>query len=185
MFGIKKLKRWILIHINFFRFNIRKWLFGFEISNLFLQRVDKFSMQFILKKNGAIIGKDCDVESGQIFHNCKDYSNLNIGDNCHIGKNCFFDLKDKIIIKDNVVISMQCTFITHLDLARSKLSQKYLKAKSSITICEDCYIGVKTIILKGVVLNKEVLVSANSTITESFGSNILIGGTPAKYIKKI
>lgn len=185
MFGFKKIKRLIIVQVNFFRFNIRKWFLGFESSNLFLQRVDKFSVQLILKKNGAIIGKDCDIESGQIFHNCKDYSNLSIGDNCHIGKNCFFDLKDKIIIKDNVVISMQCTFITHIDLANSKLSQKYLKKKSSITICEDCYIGVQTTVLKGVILEKEIFVAANSTISKSFKSNILIGGTPARYIRNI
>ncbi len=179
------MKRSILIQMNLFRFNIRKWFFGFEISNLFIQRVDKYSLLYILKNNGARIGKNCDIESGQIFHNCKDYSNLNIGDNCHIGKNCFFDLRDQIIIKNSVVISMQCTFITHIDLAKSNLSINYPSKSGPITIDNNCYIGVKSTILHGVEIKEGVYVGANITVIKNTESYELIGGTPAIFIKKI
>jgi maltose O-acetyltransferase len=185
MLGIKKMKRSILTQVNLFRFNIRKWIFGFEVSNLFIQRVDKYSILFILKNNGARIGKNCDIESGQIFHNCKDYSNLIIGDNCHIGKNCFFDLRDKVIIKNGVVISMQCTFITHIDLAKSNLSVNFPPKSGPIKIYDNCYIGVKSTILHGVEIKEGVFVGANSTVIRNTNANELIGGTPAMFIKKI
>lgn len=182
-FKLKRKFRLLIAYFNLFRFNIRKNILGFEFANLFLQRVDKISSQLILKKNGATIGENCDIESGQIFHNCKNFSNLFIGNNCHIGKNCFFDLKDKIIIRNNVVISMQCTFITHIDLSRSKLSIKYQKDHNPIIINNDCYIGVKTIILIGVELEKKVFVAANTLVVKSVKSNSLVAGSPAKFIK--
>ena len=80
---------------------------------------------------GARIGKNCNIQSGQVFHNCRDYSNIEIGDNCHIGKNCFFDLRNKIVVGKNVTISMQCTFLTHIDLSNSRLSNIYPKRCAS------------------------------------------------------
>ena len=113
--GLSRKTRKLFIWWTFFQFQWKKKVLGFDIANQFLPKVDKHSIQLILRKNGATIGKDCDIETGLIFHNCKNYSNLIIGDNCHIGKNCFFDLRDKLEIGDNVVISMQCTFLTHID----------------------------------------------------------------------
>ena len=121
-------------HINLIRFWLRKKLLGFDVANQFLQRVDKISMQLILKNNGAKIGENCDIETGLTFHNCKSYSNLIIGNNCHIGKNCFFDLRETIIISDNVVISMQCTFITHIDMSKSELSRIYPQKQKPVRI---------------------------------------------------
>ena len=115
-FGFLKKLRQINIYKNLTCFNICKYLLGFENANLYLRRIDKNSLKLILKKNGAKIGENCDIENGLIFHNCNDYSNLVIGDNCHIGKNCFFDLREKIELGNNVVISMQSTIITHIDL---------------------------------------------------------------------
>ncbi|MCE1201608.1 MAG: hypothetical protein LWX09_05870, partial [Bacteroidia bacterium] len=101
--GLTHLLRKLLITKNLLSFTLRKKLIGFDAAALFLQRVDKNSVIPILRKYGATIGKDCDIETGLIFHNCSDFSRLVIGNNCHIGKNCFFDLKASIILSDNVV----------------------------------------------------------------------------------
>jgi len=98
-FGTQKKLRLLNVYFNLFSFKVRRNLLGFDVANQFMQRVDKSSIQLILKRYGATIGKNCDIETGLIFHNCKDYSNLIIGNNCHIGKNCFFDLQDKVTIK--------------------------------------------------------------------------------------
>lgn len=183
--GIYEKIRNFYAYCNLFRFTIRKKLLGFDVANQFLQRVDKVSMQLILEKNGATIGKDCDIETGLIFHNCKDYSNLIIGDNCHIGKNCFFDLRDKVIIGNNVVISMQCTFITHIDMNKSALRNRYPSTNAPIQIMDNSYLGAKVIVLKGNQIGENVIVAANTLITKSTESNCLMAGTPAKKIKDI
>ena len=108
---LRRIIRFFFSYYNLFQFQARKFLLGFDVANLFLQRVDKTSLKLILKSNGAQIGRDCDIETGLIFHNCNDYSNLAIGERCHIGKSCFFDLRNKIIIQNNTVISMQCSLL--------------------------------------------------------------------------
>ncbi|MFX0132346.1 MAG: acyltransferase [Candidatus Hodarchaeota archaeon] len=158
---------------------------GFENANKILHTIDKRAIIPILRKNGATIGDDCDIESPLFFHNCKDYKNLIIGSNCHIGKNVFLDLKDKIIIKHNVVISMRCNIITHLDMSKSDLKKKYPPTHNKIIINRNCYIGANSTILKGVELGENCLISAGSVVTKSFPSNSLVAGVPAGLIKKI
>ena len=182
-FGLRiKLMRF-LIYINLFRFSIRKWLFGFDYANIFLKRVDKKSVQLILKQNGAQIGIDCDIESGLNFHNCKDFSNLRIGDNCHIGKNCFFDLKNKITIHDNVTISMECKLITHQDVGKSKLSKKYPADHKPILIESDVYIGVNSVILMGCKIGENSLIGACSLVRSNIEKNSIAVGVPIKQKK--
>jgi len=183
--GLYHKYRFLVSYINLLRFTIRKYFIGFDVANLFIQRVDKRSLQLILKMNGAKIGRDCDIETGLIFHNCKNYNNLIIGNNCHIGKNCFFDLRDTVIIKDNVVISMQCTFITHIDMIKSELSNYYPSKSKKIIINNNSYLGARSTVLMGVEIGKECLVASNSLLNISIKSNSIVGGIPARIIKKI
>jgi len=55
----------------------------------------------------------------------------------------------------------------------------------SIIIGRNCWIGNGVAILPGVELGDNVTVGANSTVTKSFTSNSVIGGSPAKILKKI
>jgi len=183
--GIQKKIRKLIAYINLIRFKIRKILFGFDYANLLLRSNDKISLQYILQKNGAKIGKNCDLETGITFHNCKDYSNLIVGNNCHIGKNCFFDLREKIKIGNNVVISMQSTFLSHLDLSQSLLSQLYPSESKGIIIDDDCYIGANSIILMGVNLSKASFIAAGSVVTKEVPPYTMVGGVPARIIKKL
>lgn len=182
--GLGLFRKWRLIYAfyNLFRFILRKKLIGFDVANQFIQRVDKHSLQLILKKNGATIGKDCDIETGLIFHNCTNYSNFSVGDNCHIGKNCFFDLRDKIIIGNNVVISMQSCFITHIDVSYSRWIKKYPKDKKEITIKNNTYIGAKSTLLMGVICEECSFISAGSLVRKSVNQNTIVAGVPAKPI---
>ena len=172
-------------YLNLFRYWLRKIVVGFDVANLFLQRIDKYSLLLILKRHGAVIGKDCDIETGQIFHNCKDYSNLIVGKNCHIGKNCFFDLRNKVIIGDNVVISMKCTFLTHIDLTRSLLSSQFPPENKKVVLGRNTYVGANTTILMGVETGESVFIAAGSLVNSSIESHTLVGGIPAKVIRKL
>ncbi|MGI6311418.1 MAG: acyltransferase [Bacteroidales bacterium] len=184
-FGIAKFLRRIQVLWNVNEFSIRKKVLGFDNANTFLHRLDKNSMSSVLRENGAIIGLNCSIEGSLIFHNCKDYSNLIVGNNCHIGKSCFFDLRSKVRIEDNVVISMQTTFITHLDLNNSELRKIYHASTADIHICKNCYIGTGVIILQGVQLGKSSIIAAGSVVTNNVDPYTMVGGVPAKVIKKL
>jgi len=183
--GLYRKYRMLYAYVTLFRFWLRKRLLGFDVANQFLQRVDKISLQLILKQNGGEIGQDCDIETGLTFHNCKDYSNLIIGDNCHIGKNCFFDLRDKIEIKNNVVISMECSFVTHIDMSKSDIRKLFPATSKPILINSNCYIGAKTTVLMGTELGQHAFIMASSLVNKNVAPYTMVGGVPAKVIKKI
>lgn len=167
-------------------FHIRKLLLGFENANNFLTYIDKRAVIPILKANGAHIGDSCDLESGIIFVNCQNkFTNISLGNQCHIGKNCSLDLKHKIVIKDRVTISMGSGIVTHLDTGKSELAKIYHPVQKEVVISDNCYIGAGVTILMGVALGQNCLVAAGSVVTKSFPVNSLIGGVPAKLIKKI
>ena len=167
-------------------FKLRMFILGFENANIFLSKIDKRAVQTILKKNGAIIGKETDIESGITFHNCKNqYSNLIVGNDCHIGKNTFIDLSEKIVIGDNVTISMTSKIITHQDFGKSNLKEKYKLQKKPVFIGANCYLGINSTVLMGVKLGESCLVAAGSVVTRSFPQKSLIAGVPARLQKKL
>ena len=180
--GLYRKYRMLYAYLNLLRFSIRKYLIGFDVANLFIQRVDKRSLKMILKKNGATIGENCDIETGLIFHNCKNYTNLMIGNNCHIGKACFFDLRGKITIHNNVVISMKTTIITHQDLNKSDLSILYPAVHGDVEIASNCYIGTNATILKDVSVSNNSIIAAGAIVSENISAYSIVGGVPAKLI---
>jgi len=184
-FGIRKKINKIYFKYLEIYFNTRKLIFGFENANNLLRRIDKRAIIPILKKNGAHIGNDCDIESPLVIHNCNNYKNLIIGNNCHIGKNVFLDLKDEIVLKDNVTISMGSKIITHLDVGKSKLLRKYPKSQKKVIINKNCFVGTNSTILMGIELGENCFVAAGSVVKNFFPDNSFIAGIPAKLKKKI
>jgi acetyltransferase-like isoleucine patch superfamily enzyme len=175
-----------VILINSIFIYLFKYLFtGHENAINYLCYCNKVGIIPILKLFGASIGKNCDIQTGITFQNCYNFKNLTIGDNCHIGKNCFLDLREKVIIKNNVVVSMQCTFLTHIDMSKSNLSSKYPAKALSITIENNVYIGAKSIILMGVTVGECSLIGANSMLNKSIKKNTIAFGYPAKEINTI
>ena len=57
--------------------------------------------------------------------------------------------------------------------------------KSKVFSGEGCFLGMNSIILKGTVLGKNVVVGAGSVVHGIFPDNCIIAGNPAKVIKYI
>ncbi len=158
---------------------------GWNSANEYISRLSKPFIIPILRIYGAKIGKNCDIESGIRFHNCRDYRNFRVGDVCHIGKDCFFDLRGKISFAENVVISMKCTFITHIDMSKSKLDAKFPNKVQPIVISRNTYVGCDSTILMGVSIGEDVIIGAKSLVIKDAVDNAVIAGVPAKLIKSI
>ena len=183
--GIQRKFKALHAYINLLRFRFLEIMLGFDSANVFLQSLEKNSLLLVLKRNGAVIGSDCDIETGLVFHNCENYSNLIVGNNCHIGKNCFFDLRGKVVIEDNVVISMKSTFITHQDLNNSRLKVLMPAEKNGIIVGNDSYVGANSTILQGVEIHSCSVVAAGAMVTKDVPERTMVGGVPARVIKKI
>lgn len=184
--GVRKSINKLYINLLVLEFSLRKYFFGFENANKMLLSVDKRAIIPILRKNGATISNDCDIESPLIFHNCKDYKNLIIGNNCHIGKNAFLDLKAPVVIEDAVTISMCTIILTHFDAGKSPLKEHgFPDLNGKVLFKKGCYIGANAIILHGVTIGECVVVGAGAVVTKDVSAFTMVGGVPAKVIKKI
>jgi acetyltransferase-like isoleucine patch superfamily enzyme len=50
---------------------------------------------------------------------------------------------------------------------------------------DDVWIGANAVILPGVTIGKHVVVAAGAVVTQDVPDNTIVGGVPAKEIKKI
>lgn len=93
-----------------------------------------------------------------------------IGNRCVIGAD--------VIIADTDFHSLD-------PILRSSQQDSFNAISRPIVIGDDCFIGGRSIILKGVQLGDQVIVGAGSVVTKSFGIGSVIAGNPARLIKII
>lgn len=109
-----------------------------------------------------------DINDLHIFHTYGTYFQA-IGAKIKIGQGCY--------IGPNVAIITSNHDLYDLD--------KHSCAKEVI-IGKKCWVGYGAVILPGVVLGDNTIVGANAVVTRSFTEgNVVLGGIPAKIIKKL
>jgi acetyltransferase-like isoleucine patch superfamily enzyme len=97
---------------------------------------------------------------------------------------CYFQsMNAKIVIGKGTYIAPNVGLITadhdFNDLAKHKEGK-------NIVIGEKCWIGMNSVILKGVELGEKTIVGAGSVVTKSFPEGkCVIAGNPAKLIRKL
>lgn len=148
------------------------------------------------------LGNNCEVDPSSSINN------IIIGDNVKISKRCsvFGNPENPLYIGDNTYIGMNTAIVGY---ARSIRIGKYVSIAQNVNIMSGsgpnneimqrifpshrepvviddlCWIGASAIIMPGVTLGKACVVGANSYVTKSFDDYSVIGGTPAKLIRKL
>lgn len=94
--------------------------------------------------------------------------------------------KTLIEIGDNVLIGYNVHIIDSdfHDLKPSKRLANTYKC-DPVKIGKNVFIGSNVTILKGVVIGENSVVASGAVVTNSFPENVIIGGNPAKIIRKI
>ena len=157
-----------------------------ELANRFLSSVALSAMVApALRLFGAKVGAKAHIHSPLILHNTK-FSNLAIGENCHIGRGVFLDLADRIEIGDRVVISMNVTLITHLDMGNSPLSlSEFPVEKAPVKIGSCTYVGAGATILHGVEIGPNSVVAAGSLVRANVPADCMVAGIPARIVRTL
>lgn len=109
-----------------------------------------------------------------------------IGDHTYFGRSLTITSAKSIIINQGCLFSYNVSLIDH-DHQFSKTASPNnttIGEAQPIEIGENCFIGAHSFILKGVKLGKHCVVGANSVVNKSFPAHSIIGGSPARLIKK-
>lgn len=114
-----------------------------------------------------------------------------IGNNVSFNFDCHIACVNKISIGNNVLIASKVFITDHFHGKTDEESlnvapnDRKLYSKGAVIIEDNVWIGEGVAILPNVVIGKNSVIGANSVVNKSFPENSVIGGNPAKLIKRI
>jgi acetyltransferase-like isoleucine patch superfamily enzyme len=185
--------------------------FSLKLSSYFYNTLNYFKANFLWRIK---IGTNCLFNGNTIFFKNKN-SNITIGNNCifisktdglnligvnrpciiatkaananiNIGNNCGFSGSAitsfiSIEIGNNVMCGAN-TFITDSDWHPEDYRSGVPKA---VKICNNVWLGLNVVVLKGVIIGENTIVGANSVVTKSLPANVIAAGNPCKIIREL
>ncbi|WP_099328041.1 acyltransferase [Clostridium paraputrificum] len=133
--------------------------------------------------------------------NCNAGSNINIQGNVSFGPECrivvekeaeltikgetYFSAENKILVYNRVIIGEKCNIswnVTIMDSNGKMIDNK--NPHGEVKIGNKVWIGTNSIILKDTIIGDNCIIAANSVVKGVFPENCLIGGNPAKVLRK-
>jgi acetyltransferase-like isoleucine patch superfamily enzyme len=113
--------------------------------------------------------------------------NISVGDNVFINHDCIIDATyAPVSIGNDVLIAYHVSLITsgHHFADTAQLIRTQGSSGQPIKIEDDVWIGAHVIILAGVTIGRGSVVAAGSVVTKDIEPYSVVGGVPAKLIKK-
>ncbi|MBS4206704.1 acyltransferase [Bacillus sp. FJAT-50079] len=106
-----------------------------------------------------------------------------------IGNGSFISSNSTIICQKSIEIGENCAIswdvqIMDTDFHAFQLAKGQSEATSPIKIGDNVWIGSRVTILKGVTIGSGSVIAAGTVVTKDIPSNSVVGGVPAKLIKK-
>lgn len=117
----------------------------------------------------------------------KHWQNFEIGSNVSIHKDCYMDAIGGLIIKDDVSIAHNSSILTfeHTWENQDKPIRSNPVKLNCVKIENDVWIGCGCRILSGVVIGSRSIVAAGAVVNKDIESGSLVGGVPARLIKRL
>ena len=88
----------------------------------------------------------------------------------------------KVEIEDNVLIAPEVKIAT---VNHDPYDRHNLMHFGKVTIKENAWIGMGAIICPGVTIGRNAIVGAGAVVTKDVPDNAVVGGNPARIIKKL
>jgi len=157
-------------------------------ARLLFQKINNTSEDHIKERNSLIYeligerGKGLYIEPP--FY-CDYGTNIKFGNRVFINFNCCILDVMKVDIGDDVLIgpNVQIYAATHPLDAKTRAS--WLEFAKPVRIGNNVWIGGGAIICPGVTIGNRAVIGAGAVVTKDVPDDVVIGGNPAKIIKKI
>jgi acetyltransferase-like isoleucine patch superfamily enzyme len=106
-----------------------------------------------------------------------------IGNNVFINFDCTFLDLGGITIDDGVLLAPRVSLLSESHPIDPE--NRHALVPKAIHIKKNAWIGAGATILQGVTIGENSVVAAGSVVSKDVPDNVIVGGTPAKIIKKI
>ena len=174
------------VKITNLKINIRyNWPVHFVLlfTNWFPDNVSCYAFRgWLIRKllakcgNRLLVGRNVTIQNP---------SNLFLGSNVYLGYDTFFQGSDEIVIGDRVLVAPNCLFVSDDHVRVEGSYSNDTKKSSPILIQNDCWLGAHVVVTAGSKIGSGVCVAAGAVVHGDFPDNVMIGGVPARIIKKL
>lgn len=109
--------------------------------------------------------------------------NITVGRNVFINAGCQFQDHGGIVLEDGVLVGHNTV------IATLNHDQDYRRRSSllpaPVRVCRDVWIGAGCVICPGVTIGEHSIVAAGAVVTKDVPPDVMVGGVPARIIKRL
>lgn len=147
--------------------------------------LDCYASEKIIFGNVVKIGAFSTISTTS--HLSKYGKGLKIGNNSAIGEYSYFGCSGGVEIGDDVIMGQYISFHSenHNYIDTSKLIREQGVSSKGIKLGNNIWVGSKVTFLDGCNIGNNTVIAAGAVVTGEFPPNVVIGGVPAKIIKKL
>lgn len=108
-----------------------------------------------------------------------------LGSNVYLGYGTFLEGSEEIVIGDRVLVAPNCFLVSedHVRVANSYFNDSI--KPGPIRIEHDSWLGARVVVTAGSRIGSGTCVAAGAVVHGDFPDDVLIGGVPARIIKKL
>lgn len=149
-------------------------------NNFFLSKVIRSLRRVFCICLFEKVGNGINIEKGADFGTGK---GIILGNNSGLGINC--KVRGPLEIGDNVMMGPDVTILTHThNINRIDIPMcKQGSLVKGVTIGNDVWIGMRSVILPGVRIGNGAVIGAGAVLTKDVPDYAIVGGVPAKVIR--
>jgi galactoside O-acetyltransferase len=143
-----------------------------------------------------VLGANSNIECRIVFE--REQASVEIGSRTHVGGGTLLDAAERIVIGDDVLVAFDVIVMDHdshalgferwrHDVAQWIEGRKdwtWVK-RSAVEIADKAWIGARALLLKGVHVGEGAIVAAGSVVTRDVPAWTLVGGNPAKELRRL
>ncbi|WP_096085609.1 acyltransferase [Agaribacterium haliotis] len=109
---------------------------------------------------------------------------IQIGDFCLISPGVTIASAEKITIGKNCMIAADA-YISDSDWHGLYNRTRPFRCSAPVSIADNVWIGMRAVVGKGVKIGENSVVAAGSVVVEDVEANVVVGGNPARVIKRL
>ena len=158
----------------------KRRIYIFLINKIYVGTNHFEKKKILMNKLGHEIGEGTKIV-GPIFCTGK----LIVGKNCWIGKNLVINGNGTLSIGDNCDVAPEVTFETGGHTIGNSQRRAGKGITYNISVGDGCWIGANSTVLGGVNISDSCVVAACACVCKDVDINSLVGGVPAKLIRKL